>query len=73
MAAKDPAVKDTVMVQIATPTRERLTSYVRMREEIERQVGAINGEHGRIGRPAVHYLHRRSRARSWPRSTPPPT
>ena len=28
-----------------------------MREEIERQVGALNGEHGRIGRPAVHYLH----------------
>jgi len=57
LAAKDPAVKDTVMVQIATPSRERLTSYVRMREEIERQVGALNGEHGRIGRPAVHYLH----------------
>ena len=57
MADKDPAVKDAVMVQIATPSRERLASYVRMREEIERQVGALNGEHGRIGRPAVHYLH----------------
>ena len=45
------------MVQIATPSRERLESYIRMREEIERQVGAINGNYGRIGAPAVHYLH----------------
>ncbi len=57
LAERDPAVQDTVMVQIATPSRERLSSYARMREEIERQVGALNGEHGRIGRPAVHYLH----------------
>ena len=57
LAERDPSVQDTVMVQIATPSRERLNSYARMREEIERQVGALNGEHGRIGRPAVHYLH----------------
>jgi len=57
LAERDPSVQDTVLVQIATPSRERLTSYARMREEIERQVGALNGEHGRIGRPAVHYLH----------------
>ncbi len=57
LAEGDPAVDDTVMVQIATPSRERLGSYIRTREEIERQVGAINGDHGKIGRPAVHYLH----------------
>ncbi len=57
LAEKDPVVADAVMVQIATPSRERLGSYIRMREEIERQVGALNGEHARIGRPAVHYLH----------------
>ncbi len=53
----DPAVQDAVMVQIATPSRERLGSYRRMREQIEQQVGALNGDYGRIGRPAVHYLH----------------
>jgi len=53
----DPSVQDAVMVQIATPSRERLHSYIKMREDIERQVGSINGEFGRIGRPAVHYLH----------------
>ena len=54
---KDPSVQDAVMIQIATPSRERLGSYIRMREDIERQVGAMNGEHASIGRPAVHYLH----------------
>ena len=57
LAEKDPAVEDTVMVQIATPSRERLDSYIKMRELIERQVGAMNGDFGKIGRPAVHYLH----------------
>ncbi len=58
LAEKDPSVEGAVMVQIATPSRERLISYRKMREEIERQVGAINGNYGRIGSPAVHYLHK---------------
>ena len=31
---------------------------MREREIIERQVGHINGEHGEVGHPIVHYLHR---------------
>jgi trehalose 6-phosphate synthase len=49
---------DTVMVQLATPSRERVESYKVMREDIERQVGHINGEYGEVGHPVVHYLHR---------------
>ena len=49
---------DTVLVQLATPSRERVESYIAMRESIERQVGHINGEHGEVGHPIVHYLHR---------------
>jgi trehalose 6-phosphate synthase len=49
---------DTVMVQLATPSRERVESYIRMRADIERIVGRINGEFADVGRPAVHYLHR---------------
>ncbi|CDO07385.1 alpha,alpha-trehalose-phosphate synthase [Mycolicibacterium cosmeticum] len=49
---------DTVLVQLATPSRERVESYIEMREGIERQVGHINGEYGEVGRPVVHYLHR---------------
>ncbi|MGV0744435.1 alpha,alpha-trehalose-phosphate synthase (UDP-forming) [Mycolicibacterium sp. XJ870] len=49
---------DTVLVQLATPSRERVESYIAMREDIERQVGHINGEYGEVGHPLVHYLHR---------------
>ncbi|MFK4541152.1 trehalose 6-phosphate synthase [Streptomyces tendae] len=45
------------MVQIATPSRERVEHYMRMREDVERAVGRINGEFGRVGAPVVHYLH----------------
>jgi trehalose 6-phosphate synthase len=47
----------TVLVQLATPSRERVESYKVMREDIERQVGHINGEYGKVGHPLVHYLH----------------
>ncbi|HZQ32278.1 MAG TPA: trehalose-6-phosphate synthase [Mycobacterium sp.] len=49
---------DTVMVQLATPSRERVESYKVLREDIERQVGHINGEYGEVGHPVVHYIHR---------------
>jgi trehalose 6-phosphate synthase len=49
---------DTVLVQLATPSRERVESYQILRSEIEREVGHINGEYGEVGRPVVHYLHR---------------
>ncbi|WP_030171853.1 alpha,alpha-trehalose-phosphate synthase (UDP-forming) [Spirillospora albida] len=46
-----------VLVQIATPSRERVEQYQLLREEIEQQVGRINGEYGEIGFPVVHYMH----------------
>jgi len=48
---------ETVLVQVATPSRERVEHYARLRENVERVVGHINGEFGRVGAPAVHYLH----------------
>jgi trehalose 6-phosphate synthase len=54
---------DVVMVQLATPSRERVEHYQRMRKDIEQAVSRINGEFGRVGHPAVHYLHQ-----SMPRS-----
>jgi trehalose 6-phosphate synthase len=50
--------EDTVLVQLATPSRERVESYQILRSDIERQVGHINGEYGEVGHPVVHYLHR---------------
>ncbi|MGB8387899.1 alpha,alpha-trehalose-phosphate synthase (UDP-forming) [Mycobacterium sp.] len=49
---------DTVLVQLATPSRERVESYRILRDDIEREVGHINGEFGEVGHPVVHYLHR---------------
>ncbi|MFI0445860.1 trehalose-6-phosphate synthase [Actinomadura sp. 6N118] len=46
-----------VFVQIATPSRERVEQYQLLREEIEQQVGRINGEYGELGFPVIHYLH----------------
>ncbi|OBF22158.1 trehalose-6-phosphate synthase [Mycobacterium kubicae] len=49
---------DTVLIQLATPSRERVESYKILRHDIEREVGHINGEYGEVGHPVVHYLHR---------------
>lgn len=51
------APEDVTFVQLATPSRERVEHYQRMRSEIEQMVGRINGEFGRVGHPVVHYLH----------------
>ncbi|HEY7483251.1 MAG TPA: trehalose-6-phosphate synthase [Streptosporangiaceae bacterium] len=48
---------DAVFVQIATPSRERVEEYRLLREEIEQQVGHLNGLHAEIGAPIIHYLH----------------
>ncbi|PMC76614.1 MULTISPECIES: bifunctional alpha,alpha-trehalose-phosphate synthase (UDP-forming)/trehalose-phosphatase [unclassified Brachybacterium] len=49
--------QDTVMIQVATPSRERVEAYRQLRDEVELTVGRINGEHAPIGRPAVSYQH----------------
>ena len=44
-------------MQVAVPSREQVEEYQRLRDEIDRLVGRINGDLGRIGRPAISYLH----------------
>jgi trehalose 6-phosphate synthase len=51
------SVPEAVMVQVATPSRERVEHYQALRVKVEREVGRINGDYGRVGVPAVHYLH----------------
>ena len=51
----DPA--DSVFVQVATPSRERVEQYRLLRDDIDRLVGRLNGDLGRIGRPPIHYMH----------------
>ena len=56
LAAGDVGVPDTAMVQVAVPSRERVQHYQVLRERVEAAVGGVNGEFGRVGLPAVHYL-----------------
>jgi alpha,alpha-trehalose-phosphate synthase [UDP-forming] len=46
-----------VLVLVASPSRERVEHYRRLRDEVEVAVGRINGEHGEVGSPPIHYLH----------------
>jgi len=50
-------VEDAVFVQVAVPSREEVEQYKVLRDEIDRFVGRINGDLGRIGRPVILYLH----------------
>jgi trehalose 6-phosphate synthase len=50
-------VDDAVFVQVATPSRERVQQYKLLRDDINRLVGRINGDIGRIGQQPVTYLH----------------
>ena len=50
-------VEDAVFVQVATPSRERVEQYRVLRDDIDRLVGRLNGDLGRIGRPAISYMH----------------
>ncbi|HEV7172511.1 trehalose-6-phosphate synthase [Pedococcus sp.] len=46
-----------IFVQVATPSRERVAAYRDLRQEIEGEVGRLNGDHSVIGSAAVQYLH----------------
>ena len=48
---------EVVLVQLAIPSRERVDLYRQLRDELDRLVGRINGEIGRIGRSFITYLH----------------
>lgn len=49
---------DTVLIQIAEPSRSNVSGYAAIRAEVEQLVGEINGGFGSMMRPAVHYMHR---------------
>ncbi|WP_053204702.1 alpha,alpha-trehalose-phosphate synthase (UDP-forming) [Jiangella muralis] len=57
LAQGDITPEEAVLVQVATPSRERVEAYQTLRDDVELAVGRINGDYGRIGHPAVHYLH----------------
>ncbi len=50
----DPA--DTVFVQLASPSRENVDSYARVRDLVERTVSHVNGTYGTVDAPPIRYL-----------------
>jgi trehalose 6-phosphate synthase len=48
---------ETLLVQVAVPSRERVEHYGILRDRVESEVGRINGEYGRVGAAAIHYLN----------------
>jgi len=51
------AVEDVTLVQVASPSRERVAAYVQLRDEIELTVGRINGDFDTMDHTAIRYLH----------------
>ena len=57
LADGDLTAGDVVLVQVASPSRERVAAYMQLRDEIELMVGRINGDHSSVGAAAISYLH----------------
>nr|WP_027479043.1 trehalose-6-phosphate synthase [Gryllotalpicola ginsengisoli] len=49
--------EDVCLVQVASPSRERVEAYAQLRDEVEITVSRINGDFSQLGHPAIHYLH----------------
>ena len=49
---------DVLFVLIAVPSRQGVKEYDMLTEEVQREVGAINGEFGKVGHSPIQFLHR---------------
>ncbi len=52
----DPAT--TIFVQVAVPSRENISQYQQIRDDIEMLVGRFNGSLATLGATPIHYLRR---------------
>ncbi|MEO8222381.1 MAG: trehalose-6-phosphate synthase [Specibacter sp.] len=50
-------VEDAALIQVASPSRERVETYKQLREDVEGMVGRINGQFDTIQNTAIRYLH----------------
>lgn len=54
-----PAMRGHIsLYQVVVPSRESITGYRRLMDEIERLVAHINGDHSQPGWVPIHYVHR---------------
>ena len=47
----------TVLVQVASPSREKVGAYQQLRDDVEVLVSRINGDFATVGKAPVQYLH----------------
>ncbi len=57
LAERRVDVENITLVQVASPSRERVEAYVNLRDEIELTVGRINGDYSTISHTAISYHH----------------
>ncbi|MFC5928661.1 bifunctional alpha,alpha-trehalose-phosphate synthase (UDP-forming)/trehalose-phosphatase [Cryobacterium melibiosiphilum] len=57
LADKRLNVEDVTLVQVASPSRERVETYKALRDEIELAVGRLNGDFSTISHTAISYHH----------------
>src|SRR5690606_38313982 len=57
LAEGHEGVEDVTLVQVASPSRERVEAYRQLRDEIELMVGRINGDYGTIAHSPISYHH----------------
>ena len=50
-------VEDVTLVQVASPSRERVAAYMQLRDEIALTVGRINGDFATMSHTAISYHH----------------
>ncbi len=50
--------KDVILLQIAPPSRELVASYQKIRRDLERKAGHINGAHADVGWVPIRYVNR---------------
>lgn len=53
----DITVEDAALIQVASPSRERVEQYRLLREDIEGAVGRVNGTYDTMKNTAIRYLH----------------
>ncbi|MGX5682581.1 alpha,alpha-trehalose-phosphate synthase (UDP-forming) [Schumannella luteola] len=57
LADGELSVEDVTLVQVASPSRERVEAYINLRDEIELTVGRINGDFATMSHQPISYHH----------------
>ncbi|MCS3492228.1 trehalose 6-phosphate synthase [Arthrobacter sp. JUb119] len=48
---------DVCLIQVASPSRENVDSYIELRDQVELMVGQITGQHDTLSHTTLRYLH----------------